>query len=210
MLNAKRLLFALLLSRMGGSRLSRFQRGFGMRRLGLQGAALGLVGNFAFNAFQHYMRQRRSGTTDETATTGNGPGTAASSLPPAPEQTSSAAEDKLAQTLVRAMIMAAKADGVIDEAERQRIVMHLATAGVGQEERQFFLGEMEKPIDLDLLVKAVANPTQAQEVYIASLLTIDINTPAEKAYMRNLARALNLDKATVKELHERFDIPALP
>lgn len=207
MVNAKRLLFALLLSRMGGSRLSRFQRGFGMRRLGLQGAAVGLLGNFAFNAFQHYMRQRQAGATETTTTNSMG---AASSMPPAPKETSSAAEDGTAQTLVRAMIMAAKADGVIDETERQRIVTHLASAGVGHEERQFLLGEMEKPVDIDLLVNTVGNSTQAQEVYIASLLTIDINTPAEKTYMRKLAKALNLDKATIMELHERFDVPMPP
>ena len=42
----------------------------------------------------------------------------------------------------------------------------------------------------------------AAEVYAASLLAIELDTPAEAAYLRQLAQALRLDGATLSRLHE--------
>lgn len=40
-----------------------------------------------------------------------------------------------------------------------------------------------------------------REVYAASLLAIEVDTPAEKAYMQKLARDLKLDAPIVSQIH---------
>lgn len=103
--------------------------------------------------------------------------------------------------LLLAMINAAKADGVVDEAEIQRIAGKIGEDGVTAEEKAFVVAELRKPLDLQGLVAAVPNEGVAAQVYGASLLAIDIDTPAEAQYLRQLASALRLDDGTVSRLH---------
>ena len=208
MLDAKRVLFALLRSRMGGSRTPRFSRGFGGGRSALRGTALGLLGGLAVTAFQQYQ-QRQSSSSKSTPSVGITESRKSSAAAAFSQEVPSAADNEAAQTLVRAMIMAAKADGEIDSTEQQRILSQLNEIGTHEEEREFLLREMARPVDISALVSRVADPTLAEEVYVASLLTIDIDTPAERDYLRNLAARLNLDKATVARLHQQFDAPSL-
>lgn len=101
-----------------------------------------------------------------------------------------------------AMINAAKADGEVDETEIQRIAGKIGEDGITAEEKAFVVGELRKPLDLQALVSAVPNEAVAAQVYGASLLAIDIDTPAEVQYLRQLAAALRLDAGTVSRLHE--------
>lgn len=179
MLEAKRVLFALLRSRMGGSRTPRFSRGFGGGRSALRGTALGLLGGLAVTAFQQYQQQRQSSSSKSTPSVGITESRESSAAAAFSQEVPSAADNEAAQTLVRAMIMAAKADGEIDSTEQQRILSQLNEIGTHEEEREFLLREMARPVDISALVSRVADPTLAEEVYVASLLTIDIDTPAE-------------------------------
>jgi uncharacterized membrane protein YebE (DUF533 family) len=45
----------------------------------------------------------------------------------------------------------------------------------------------------------------AAEVYAASLIAINPDTPAEKAYLAMLAARLNLDPGLVREIELRLD-----
>ncbi len=74
--------------------------------------------------------------------------------------------------------------------------------GLSEEEKQFLIAELRRPLDLAALVAEVPNEMVAAEVYAASLLAIDLDTPAEAAYLRQLAQALRLDGATLSRLHE--------
>ena len=51
------------------------------------------------------------------------------------------------------------------------------------------------------------NQVVATQVYAASLFALDIDTEAEKDYLRQLAQALNLNSDSVKMLHEMTDSP---
>lgn len=104
--------------------------------------------------------------------------------------------------VVRAMISAAKADGQVGEDEIQRIVGRVGADGLSEDERAFLVAEFRQPLDLAALVAEVPNEMVATEVYAASLLAIELDTPAEAAYLRELARALRLDGATVSRLHQ--------
>lgn len=102
------------------------------------------------------------------------------------------------------MISAAKADGVIDDSERQRILERLASAS--DEERAFVAEEMAKPLDLDALIAEVNEPMIAVEVYTASILAIDLDTTAEVKYLKQLARGVGLDAATVNGIHDQAGV----
>jgi uncharacterized membrane protein YebE (DUF533 family) len=43
------------------------------------------------------------------------------------------------------------------------------------------------------------------EIYVASLLAIEVDTPAERAYLSLLAARLGLDEPLVAELHEQVE-----
>jgi uncharacterized membrane protein YebE (DUF533 family) len=192
MFDAKRLLFGLLRSQMTGSRSHRVQRGFGGSTPGGKGG--GLLGSLAMTALQSYMERQRSPASPAATT-------------PSPES-ATIEEDEAAQILVQVMIAAAQADGEITAAERQRILDELTQAGADEEERAFLQRELDKPLDLEAVFSRVRDLQMAEEAYTASLLTIEVDTPAEQQYLAYLATRLNLGAETVVQLHERFDAPA--
>jgi uncharacterized membrane protein YebE (DUF533 family) len=102
---------------------------------------------------------------------------------------------------VQAMVNAAKADGRIDEDEMQKIVGELQEDGVTQAEREYLLAEVRKPLNTAEIVRAVPNRQVAAQLYTASLLAIEVDTPAEQTYLQNLARDLKLDAQVVRQIH---------
>jgi len=115
----------------------------------------------------------------------------------------------VASLIVKAMINAAKADGRIDEAERDRIIGKLEQGGISDEERRFVAEEMAKPLDIDGLARAVPNKQVATQVYAASLLAIEVDTDKERRYLQDLAAALELDSNAVAYLHSALDVTTL-
>lgn len=111
-----------------------------------------------------------------------------------------------ALVMIRAMLMAAKADGQIDAGEQQRILGKLNDAGASQEMRQYIQGELQKPVDVDSLAAEVDSPHMATEVYTASLFAIDVDTQGEQRYMSQLASRLGLPATLVKQLHDSLEV----
>jgi uncharacterized membrane protein YebE (DUF533 family) len=114
-----------------------------------------------------------------------------------------------ADLVLSAMINAAKADGRIDGAELRRIAGKLEKAGTDDEARQFVMRELQEPLDLEGLIDQVRSPQVAAQVYAASLLAIEVDTPAERDYLRRLASGLGLDDGTVQRLHQMVAAPAV-
>jgi uncharacterized membrane protein YebE (DUF533 family) len=110
-----------------------------------------------------------------------------------------------AMVILKAMINATKADGQIDEAERRRILGKLEEAGADAEAREFVQAEMRRPFDFNGLPE-VPNPQTAVEVYAASVLAIEVDTPAERDYLRRLAQGLGLEERTVQRLHAALGV----
>ena len=123
-----------------------------------------------------------------------------------PEETVS---DEAATLVLHAMIDAAKADGQIDGNEMQRIMGKLDEGGASAEEKDLLLAEMRKPLDPEGLAAQARTPEMAAQLYAASLLAIEVDTDAERAYLRRLATALRLDAGTVQQLHAGLGAPAV-
>jgi uncharacterized membrane protein YebE (DUF533 family) len=109
--------------------------------------------------------------------------------------------------VIKAMVNAAKADGQIDQNEVQRILGKLGDAGLDQKTRDFVLAEMNKPMDTEELVAAgKGNPQLAAQLYAASLLAIEVDTPGERAYLENFAKSLGLVPQAVNNLENTLGV----
>ena len=165
------------------------------------GSAMGLLGMLAGAAMQHFGSGQgsRQGSAQ--------PGMAEDAAPYGDDVATD--EQGRAMLMIRAMITAAKADGEIDPQERQKILGRLEQAGADAEAQAFVRDEMARPVDLQAIVSAVDSPHTAIEAYAASLFAIDVDTPAEVAYMRQLAQGLGLNPTLVRELHASLEAPQL-
>jgi uncharacterized membrane protein YebE (DUF533 family) len=164
------------------------------------GGLMAVLGSLAYSALQRANQQQQTPRGAFTPAAGIEAAGAGSLIAGG----SSADQGEIQDTallMLRAMISAAKADGQIDQGEMDRILSKLSEAGSDPEARDFVLSEMRGPLDLDRLVAGVRTPQQAAQVYAASLLAIDVDTPAEKDYLDRLARTLNLPPQATAHMH---------
>ncbi len=159
--------------------------------------ALAALGGLAYYAWQRHSAKPEQGPAGsaqpdyEAAPEG--------AFLPAPED--EAAQDALGQALVRAMIAAAKADGQIDGDEKARIFARLETLDLDAGSKAFVFDELSAPLDINAVVAGADTPEHAAEIYAASLVAIDGEDPAQKAYLQMLAARLALDEGLVEEIH---------
>ncbi len=117
--------------------------------------------------------------------------------------------ERRSELVLKAMINAAKADGRIDESEMSRIIGKVQEAGADSAGLDFLKSEMGKPMDTAGLVAAGReNPELAAALYAASLLAIEVDTPAERDYLAQLADSLGLGPDVVQQLHEAVGLRA--
>lgn len=232
MIDAERMLGSLVRSAMsgGGGRRGRRnrRRGRGRSMLGMAGKgalAMGALG-VAIAAFEHFTKSQESGERFSGASSTPNPPLpppghvappppppgaprVASSLPPPPPPISKPGEQIVdsdeAILLVRAMIAAAHADHEVDNEERNRILQALDASGLGDEERQFMLAELDSPADIATLAAKATTPELARQVYLASLMAIEVDTAAEEDYLSRLAAQLGLEETEVAELEGMLD-----
>ena len=115
-------------------------------------------------------------------------------------------EEAKAEILLKAMLSAAKADGVIDGEEKRKITEHLGD--VSDEEANFVRRELEAPLDAQALINSVPRGMEEQ-VYFMSLLAIDLDSNKEAHYLDELAKGLNLSHSVCNQIHEKVGAPAL-
>lgn len=115
-------------------------------------------------------------------------------------------DEKNAAILLRAMINAVKADGVIDDHEQAKIKEYLKDAP--QSDFDFVTAELRKPLDLQGLISSVPQGLEKQ-VYLMSLLAMTLDDPQEVTYMQNLAAGLNIATAELNNIHDQLNIKHL-
>jgi uncharacterized membrane protein YebE (DUF533 family) len=91
----------------------------------------------------------------------------------------------------------------------QRIVGKLKESGIGKEAQQYVLTEMAKPLDIQALIaSAKGQPAFAAQIYAASLLAIEVDTPAEKQYLDQLATGLALKPEVTQRIKDMVGLQA--
>ncbi|MDO6545317.1 tellurite resistance TerB family protein [Photobacterium sanguinicancri] len=108
--------------------------------------------------------------------------------------------------LLKAMVFAARSDGHVDEAEKQAITGWVHQQGVGENVETIISRWMNEPLDPAVLAKDVTNLEQASEVYLVSLLAIDVDHFMEKAYLAQLSHALGLPQGLVEKIEEQASL----
>lgn len=106
--------------------------------------------------------------------------------------------------LIRAMIAAANADGVLDDTERSRIFSQLEGVGLTEEEKDFLCTEFDAPWSLQNIAAAVSSPSVSAQVFTVSLLAVDVDTHAERDYLDSLRQAVGLSVAQAQSIARRL------
>lgn len=119
---------------------------------------------------------------------------------PTPQQNAAAA------IMLAAMIQAAKSDGKIQKAEKDKLLGNLKDAT--PQEMAFVQSQLDAPVSIPKLVSHVPDGMQAQ-VYTMSVMAIDLDAQAEAQYLNDLAKALGLTPQKVNAIHAHLNVPAL-
>lgn len=176
------------------------------------------LGGLAYHAWQQYQAQAAPTPASE-ASFGTGPN--AGSVPSSAESASSASrldleqfaslgvpldqlEDSAAQdrseAIIQAMISAARADGHIDDRELQMIKQQIDTLGLEQDVSRFLLDALNQPVSVDAIATLADSRETAAELYLASALVVDIDSPEERRYLDALASAMDIDQNMIPYL----------
>lgn len=107
-------------------------------------------------------------------------------------------DDETALVLIRAMTSSAKADGEVTQDEIDAIVQR--AGDLDAEEEALLRHELSTPLDLDGLIASVPSGME-RDVYVASLLPIEVDTIEERDYLRDLADGLGLRDDDVAQIH---------
>jgi uncharacterized membrane protein YebE (DUF533 family) len=179
------------------------------RKLGKKAIKMGGVAAVGAIAYAAYQRYGAGGAANTEAVLENKKPLRVPPPPPGseflPAKEDSAAQEQLGLILVRAMIAAARADGKLDAQESQAIFQRIEALGLEADEQALLVAEMGCPVDMDAIASSAGSPEIAAEIYIASLLAIDVDTVAEKSYLAMLAARLNLAPELVNELHRQVE-----
>ncbi|MFZ2752448.1 MAG: tellurite resistance TerB family protein [Lysobacteraceae bacterium] len=142
---------------------------------------LAAVGALAYKAYGDWKQQQ-------------GGAGAASAAPQTFDALPPAEIESHSQAILKALIAAAKADGHVDDRERQVIEGEFSRLDAAPEVRQWLQAELQKPLDPAEVARAATTAEMASEMYLASLLAVDEQNFMERAYLDELARQLKLDE----------------
>ncbi|MFJ2714278.1 tellurite resistance TerB family protein [Pseudomonas sp. NPDC087346] len=148
-------------------------------------AALGVL---AYKAYGNYNAQKGTAPQSEPQTLDR--------LPPAQAEQHS-------QAILKALVAAAKADGHIDDRERQLIEGEFTKLDNDVELKNWLHAELNKPLDPADVARAASTPEMAAEMYIASVMLVDEESFMEKSYLDELARQLKLEPGLKVELERQ-------
>lgn len=149
-------------------------------------AALGVV---AYKAYSNWQQQQGSAVSQAQPQTID--------RLPAPQA------EQHSHAILRAIIGAAKADGHIDDRERELIDNEIARLTSDNTLQQWFDAELKKPLDPADIARSAASPEMAAEMYLASVLVVDEESFMERSYLTELARQLKLEPALKAELEQQ-------
>ena len=158
----------------------------------LLAAGTAAIGALAWKTYQDWQNKQSATTSNDTQS-----GAAFDDLF---KQSNGVDHDRL---MLQAMIAAAKADGHVDDKERELIKQQAEGLGLSPELQAFIKQELNRPLDPAEIARQVNSPQQAAELFLMSLLVVDEQNFMEKSYLQELARQLNLSPDMVQQLENQ-------
>lgn len=180
---------------MGGKKMKRMAGG----AVGYGGAAA--AGALAYKAYQNWQ-QGKAAPTAPVATPADFGQVERAFLP---EANQAADGQPFQLALVNAMIGAAKADGHIDAEERRSLFEKVEKLGLDASSKAFVFDALSSPVDLTAIAASARSVEQATELYLVSRMAIDVDHPAERAYLEALSHRLNLPAELVAHLDRQVE-----
>lgn len=166
-------ILSMILGRSGGASLAKL-------------GSLAVLGNLAYQAYQNYQKNQQAQ-----------PAMSANEF----DVLNSSTQQDASALILRTMIAAAAADGVITEEEKQTIANEI---GNDAELAHWLEQEMANPISVNEIARQVGNDTAlATNVYLAARLVSKDLSRKEIIFLANLADALGLDEALVEQLEKQ-------
>lgn len=161
----------------------------------LGGGMMGLLGMMAYKALKNSMGGASASSSLQSQSQSQ---TMQSYVQPTQQQQNSDAE-----IILLAMIDAAKADGQVDSGELGKIMNTMKSSGIGQEGMNYVIQKLQGPMETAKIISAVrGRPELAAQVYSASLMSIEVDTEAERKYLDKLAKAMGLTPEVVRNIEQ--------
>jgi uncharacterized membrane protein YebE (DUF533 family) len=170
------------------------KRGRSMGGKALKYGAIAGVGMLAWKAWQSSQAAKNSDAQPANASAAEGERV---------EVLSGEVQERRSLELLQAMIMAARADGHIDEQEQALITEQIDALGADQEMHNWVEQQLKSPLDAQALAREADSPQAAREMYLISVAVTDDQNPMERAWLDQLASALNLPKEMTTELERQ-------
>ncbi len=168
-------------------------RKMGGKLAGYGGAAA--LGAVALKTYQDWQSRQTTPTPGAAASTAPAPAT-----PLRLTDVETPQMEQHSRAMLAAMIAAAKADGHIGSDEKELIEAEVQRLSGDDGDRRWVHEELEKPADPVAIAKLAQTPEMAAEIYLASLLVTERDSFMERAYLDELARALELAPSLKMEL----------
>ncbi|MDN7133146.1 tellurite resistance TerB family protein [Halomonas sp. MC140] len=172
------------------------KRGRSMGGKALKYGAIAGVGMLAWKAWQSSQAVKGGGEQPSTEQASAAEGERVEVL-------SGEFQERRSLELLQAMIMAARADGHIDEQEQALITEQIDALGADQEMHSWVEQQLKAPLDAQALAREADSPQAAREMYLISVAVTDDQNPMERAWLDQLASALNLPKEMTTELEHQ-------
>lgn len=168
------------------------KRGRKMGGKALKYGAIAGVGALAWKAWQNSRGDRG----------GEGGGDEAREGRPM-ERLEGASQEQRSLELLQAVIMAARADGHIDDRERALLTEQIDAMGADAELHDWVEQQLAAPLDAEALARQADSPQAAREMYLVSVAVIDEQNPMERAWLDQLSGALGLEDGMRQELERQ-------
>lgn len=178
-------------SLLGGSALGMLigtKRGRKMGGTALKYGAIAGVGMLAWKAWQNYQSSQQVDESREGKPI---------------ESLDGQAQERRSLEILQAMIMAARADGHIDESERAQLTKQIDDLGADAELHAWVEQQFQAPLDAAALARQADSPQAGREIYLVSAAMIDDQNPMERAWLDQLAEALQLEPELARELERQ-------
>ncbi|WP_299877516.1 tellurite resistance TerB family protein [uncultured Cocleimonas sp.] len=165
--------------------------------------SLAAIGGIGYKAYQNWMSERNATAQEyediakEAAGQGNSEGRLINFDKLEPEQ----ANDR-SQTLLRAMVAAAKADGHVNSKEETAIKEQIVKLELGDEVEGILQAEIARPLDVKEIAAMAKSQAMASEIYLVSAVVTDRENSMERDYLDSLAKEMGLPDDLVAQLQK--------
>ncbi len=151
--------------------------------------SLAAIGGVAYKAFENWKSKQ--------------PVSQVASVEKTADQLTGEASENRSRAIIKAMIASAKADGHIDEQEKNIISEHAEKLGLETSVAEFIKNELASPLDAKDVAVGADSPEAAAEIYLVSMMTLNLDNDKEREYLTQLAQALELDPDLAAELEQQ-------